>query len=208
MSQRSKNEPSGNRSYSKQREQSESQLRLKAAVAIAGLTLSLLVVATVQAIDAGTYRVGSDIQPGIYVGNPRMEIGDSCYWARLSGLSGGLDDITANGNARGQFYVEVKSTDSYFTVRCEVTPLAEWPVPPQLLSEIGTGMYIVGRDIAAGIYAGNPGSEAGDSCYWARLSGASGEFDDITANGNEPRQPFCPPVASPENVTELFAASN
>ena len=28
----------------------------------------------------------------------------------------------------------------------------------------------LGRDIAAGIYAGNPGSEAGDSCYWARLS--------------------------------------
>ena len=24
----------------------------------------------------------------------------------------------------------------------------------------------------------------------------------------DPRQPFCPPVVSPENVTELFAASN
>ena len=159
-------------------------MKLKAAVAIAGLTLSLLVVATVQAIDAGTYRVGSDIQPDTYVGNPGVEIGDSCYWARLSGLSGSLDDIIANGNAIGQFYVEVKSTDSYFTVRCEVTPLSEWPVPPQPLSDIGTGMYQVGRDIAAGIYAGNPGSEAEDSCYWERLSGASGEFDDIIANGN------------------------
>ena len=43
-------------------------------------------------------------------------------------------------------------------------------------------MYIVGRDIAAGIYAGNPGSEDGDSCYWKRLSGASGEFGDIISN--------------------------
>ena len=88
--------------------------------------------------------------------------GDSCYWARLSGLSGGLRRTSSPMTsciARGQFYVEVKSTDSYFTVRCEVTPLAEWPVPSQPLSEIGTGMYIVGRDIAAGIYAGNPGSE-------------------------------------------------
>ena len=85
MSQRSKDEPPRNRSYFKQRERSESQLKLKAAVAIAGLTLSLLVVATVQAIDAGTYRVGSDIQPDTYVGNPGVEIGDSCYWARLSG---------------------------------------------------------------------------------------------------------------------------
>ena len=146
------------------------------------MVFSLIVVATAQATDAGTYRVGSDIQPGIYAGNPGSEAGDSCYWARLSGLSGGLDDIISNDSARGQFYVEVKSTDSYFTVRCEVTPLAEWPVPSQPLSEIGTGMYIVGRDIAAGIYAGNPGSEDGDSCYWKRLSGASGELDDIISN--------------------------
>ena len=157
-------------------------MRFRAAVAITGVVFSLIVVATAQATDAGTYRVGSDIQPGIYAGNPGSEAGDSCYWARLSGLSGGLDDIISNDIARGQFYVEVKSTDSYFTVRCEVTPLAEWPVPSQPLSEIGTGMYIVGRDIAAGIYAGNPGSEDGDSCYWKRLSGASGGLDDIISN--------------------------
>ena len=159
-------------------------MRFRAAVAITGVVFSLIVVATAQATDAGTYRVGSDIQPGIYAGNPGSEDGDSCYWARLSGLSGGLDDIISNGSARGQFYVEVKSTDSYFTVRCEVTPLAEWPVPSQPLSEIGTGMYIVGRDIAASIYAGNPGSEDGDSCYWARLSGLSGGLDDIISNGS------------------------
>ena len=159
-------------------------MRFRAAVAITGVVFSLIVVATAQAIDAGTYRVGSDIQPGIYAGNPGSEAGDSCYWARLSGLSGGHDDIISNDSARGQFYVEVKSTDSYFTVRCEVTPLAEWPVPSQPLSEIGTGMYIVGRDIAAGIYAGNPGSEAGDSCYWERLNGASGEFGDTITNDN------------------------
>ena len=146
------------------------------------MVFSLIVVATAQAIDAGTYRVGSDIQPGIYAGNPGSEAGDSCYWERLSGASGELGDIISNDIARGQFYVEVKSTDSYFTVGCEVTPLAEWPVPSQPLSEIGTGMYIVGRDIAAGIYAGNPGSEAGDSCYWERLSGASGELGDIISN--------------------------
>ena len=159
-------------------------MRFRAAIALLALTVAFLTVSSVQAIDAGTYKVGTEIQPGVYAGNAGTDIGDSCYWERLRGLSGDLDDIIANDNAIGQFYVEVKSTDSYFTVRCEITPLAEWPVPSQPLTDIGTGMYIVGRDIAAGIYAGNAGSDIGDSCYWERLSGASGGFGDIIANDN------------------------
>ena len=159
-------------------------MRMKAAVATTGLTLFLLVVATVQAIDAGTYRVGSDIQPGTYAGNPGLEIGDSCYWARLSGASGDLDDIIANGNARGQFYVEVKPTDSYFTVRCDVTTLSEWPTPPPLLTTIEPGMYLVDRDIYPGIYSGQAGADILDSCYWGRLSGVSGDLSEIIDNDN------------------------
>ena len=159
-------------------------MKIKTATVITALALSLLLVSTVQAIDAGTYRVGTDIAPGIYAGNPGTDILDSCYWARRNGVSGDSGEIIANGNARGQFYVEVRSTDSYFTVRCEITPLADWPVPPQPLSDIGTGMYIVGRDIAPGIYAGNPGTDILDSCYWARRNGVSGDSGEIIANGN------------------------
>jgi hypothetical protein len=43
----------------------------------------------------------------------------------------------------------------------------------------GDGTYIVGEDIAAGTYRAQG---SGDSCYWARLSGLSGELGDIIAN--------------------------
>ena len=45
----------------------------------------------------------------------------------------------------------------------------------------GDGTWMVGEDIKAGTYRtkGDP-----DGCYWARLSGTSGEFTDLIANGN------------------------
>lgn len=53
----------------------------------------------------------------------------------------------------------------------------------------GTGTFIVGGDLlnipAKGGTYRTMGPEAGmSSCYWARLSGTSGEFDDIITNGN------------------------
>ena len=139
---------------------------------------------TRSTLNPGMYQVGSDIRPGIYVGLAGTEVFDSCYWARLSGASGGLSDLNANDNARGQFYVEVQPTDKFFRVRCEVTPLEDWPAPTEPLSEIGPGTYLIGRDIAPGIYVGLAGTEVFDSCYWARLSGVSGDLSDLNANGN------------------------
>lgn len=43
----------------------------------------------------GTFRVGVDIQPGTY----RSEGGAACYWERLKGLSGNIEDMIANGVA-------------------------------------------------------------------------------------------------------------
>ena len=129
------------------------------------------------------YIVGRDIAAGIYAGNPGSEDGDSCYWERLSGASGELGDIISNDIVRGQFYVEVKSTDSYFAVRCEViTPLAEWPVPSQALTTLEPGMYLVDRDISPGAYSGQAGDGILDSCYWERLSGVSGDFTELIEN--------------------------
>ncbi|WP_052336335.1 hypothetical protein [Nocardioides alkalitolerans] len=42
----------------------------------------------------------------------------------------------------------------------------------------GNGLYIVGDDIQPGTYR----TEGGAGCYWERLSGLSGEFDDLIAN--------------------------
>ena len=36
---------------------------------------------------------------------------DSCYWGRLSGLSGDLDHVIANENAAGSYYVTFDASD-------------------------------------------------------------------------------------------------
>ena len=135
-------------------------------------------------LDPGMYQVGQDIQPGIYAGRVGTGQLDSCYWARLSGASGDFSELLANDNAIGQFYVEIQPTDRFFEVKCEVTPIADWPAPSSLLSELQPGMYLVGRDIKPGTYKGTAGTDLLDSCYWARLSGLSGDMDDLTANDN------------------------
>lgn len=58
----------------------------------------------------GTFLVGTDIQPGTY----RSDGGSLCYWARLSGLSGGLGDIISNSISPGQQFVEVRASDAAF----------------------------------------------------------------------------------------------
>ena len=45
-------------------------------------------------------------------------------------------------------------------------------------NEFGSGVHLVGTDIQPGQYR-NSGS---DSCYWSRLSGTSGSFDELIAN--------------------------
>ncbi len=52
---------------------------------------------TTQAFGEGTYIVGTDIEPGTY----RELGGEFCYWSRLSGFGGGIDQIIANANVSG-----------------------------------------------------------------------------------------------------------
>jgi len=130
----------------------------------------------------GIHIVGVDIQPGIYVGQAGEGLFGSCYWARLSGLTGGLEDILANDNAQGLFYVEVLATDKAFETKCELLPIDQVPARGEFLTTLTTGTYLVGRDIEPGIYRGQVGDN--ESCYWARLSGVTGELEDIIANDN------------------------
>ncbi len=133
---------------------------------------------------SGTYLVNNDIQPGIYQGFAGYGFWDSCYWERLSGLSGDFDAIIANDNSVGNFYVEIKETDFAFTARCSLAKIDSVPVPEDFLTTLEPGMYIVGRDIKAGTYKGQAGDDFSDSCYWERLSGVSGGFENIIANDN------------------------
>jgi hypothetical protein len=58
----------------------------------------------------GTYRVNTDIVPGTY----RAPGGSSCYWARLKGFSGSLDDILANGFGDTSPIVTISASDAGF----------------------------------------------------------------------------------------------
>ncbi|MDI3341346.1 MAG: hypothetical protein QJR03_12525 [Sphaerobacter sp.] len=125
----------------------------------------------------GTYRVGVDIQPGTYRNTDSSQL---CYWERLSGFSGELDDIIANGLSLARVIVTIAPTDAGFSSEdCgrwvpDDTPLTASPTAP-----FGDGMYRVGRDIAPGLWRN---SDSSDFCYWERLRGFSGELDDIIAN--------------------------
>jgi hypothetical protein len=59
----------------------------------------------------GTYRVGSDIEPGTY----GTSGGSNCYWERLSGFGGGLNDIIANDLPQGSVIVTISGSDAGFT---------------------------------------------------------------------------------------------
>lgn len=129
------------------------------------------------AFGSGMQVVGEDVEPGIYeTGLFGEGIFEGCYWERLSGFSGEFDELIANNNAVVHDVVEIMSSDAAFDSDCgpwyELTPL------DTLLPSIPQGRWVVGVHIEAGTYQ----AEGGDTCYWERLSGVSGEFDDLIAN--------------------------
>jgi hypothetical protein len=123
----------------------------------------------------GTHQVGQDIQPGTY----RTREGSSgCYYARLSGFGGGFEEILANQVTDDPAIVTIEETDAGFeSKRC-----GTWT---QDLSTITTsttsfedGTYLVGTDIEPGTYRSSGSSE----CYYERLSGFNGGFENLIAN--------------------------
>lgn len=59
----------------------------------------------------GTFIVGEDIQPGTY----ETEGSEYCYWERLSGTSGTMDDVIANGVPTGPAIVTISPSDEAFS---------------------------------------------------------------------------------------------
>ena len=136
-------------------------------------------------LDPGTHKVGSDIEPGIYAGTASADVW--CSWRRLSGVTGDSDELIAIKNEKGPFYVEILPTDKYFKVACEITPLADWPSPDEHPTKIAQGTHLVGRDMAPGTYQGTASADVW--CSWRRLSGVTGDSDELIAIKNE-KGPF------------------
>lgn len=134
---------------------------------------------TFASFEDGTWEVGVDIDPGTY----RLQSPASfCYWERLRGFSGDLDDIIANENVMDAFaVVTIGKNDAGFSS----SGCGEWTKD---LSQVTfdrehidmDGTYIVGTDIKPGKWK----SAGGEFCYWARLKSFSGTLSSILANDN------------------------
>ncbi len=135
------------------------------------------------AFDDGKHEVGKDIKAGTY----RTKGGDGsnfgCYWARLSGFSGELDEIIANNGSytNGSQVITIADTDKGFETRGCGKWYAELDQVTKSKTTFGDGMLIMGTDIEPGTYK-NSGAKDQYSCYWVRLNGFSGKFEDIITN--------------------------
>lgn len=124
----------------------------------------------------GVHQIGATLPAGTY----RTRSNSSgCYWARLSGFSGQLNDVIANDLSNFRVVVTIEPGDAGF----ESDNCATWTndlsaVTASPTAPFGDGEYIVGTDIAAGTWTA-PG---GPDCYWQRESDFSGGFDSIIAN--------------------------
>ena len=132
---------------------------------------------TVPHFGDGTFQVGKDIQPGTY----RTRAGSSgCYYARLKGFGGTLDDIIANNDTDAPALVTIAASDKGF----ESDGCGSWTQDlsqiTQSTTSFGDGMFIVGTDITPGTYR-NTGAVG---CYYARLRGFGNTLDDIIANND------------------------
>jgi hypothetical protein len=75
----------------------------------------------------GVFLVGTDIEPGVYSGNP--DASAACYWERLAGLSGRsgeFGDVISNDRAEERTYVTIESDDVAFST----TGCGEWTIVP------------------------------------------------------------------------------
>lgn len=127
------------------------------------------------AFGPGQHRVGTDISAGRYFSDPS----GFCYWERQSGAGGTLDDILAN-NIVGdtlQEIVDILPGDFAFEAR---DGCGDWFSTPRagMQSGIPPGKWLVGSQVAPGVYQVN----AGENCYWERLSSFDGTLDAVLAN--------------------------
>lgn len=121
----------------------------------------------------GTYIVGENLEPGIY----RSTATSLCYWERMSGFGGTLDEIIANGN-EGTI-IEIAASDAGFkTERCGQWLPLEDTYPDAPATQFDDGTYQVGTHIEPGRYS----NSGGGSCYFERVSGFSQTLGDIISN--------------------------
>jgi hypothetical protein len=110
--------------------------------------------------------VGADIAPGRYL-TTTAEF--ACYWERVSGLGGSLDEIIVNQNGYGNhLMVDILESDVGFRTQGCGEWLAYAP-PAAPATTIEDGDWLVGSDVEPGTYT-STGPPGGLPCAWERAS--------------------------------------
>jgi hypothetical protein len=125
----------------------------------------------------GQFVAREDIEPGTY---RTREGSDGCYWARLKGFGGSVEEIVANTNTSAPTVVTISRRDKGFEASGCGTFTKDLSRITESKTRFGDGTFIVGTDMAPGRYR----SSGGDGCYHARLRGFGGALNEIIANAN------------------------
>ena len=138
--------------------------------------------ATASNVGDGVYLVGTDIPAGRYRGTG---VSDAGLWQVSSDPNGSsivASDTTTT--TTGQFYVQVKKGQYLKLSGVEIVK-APAAAPTKMRSSVGDGTYLVGTDIPAGRYRGEPTSDWGGS--WRISRDANGTLGVHSAH---PARPF------------------
>ena len=122
--------------------------------------------------DKGTFSVGNDIAPAVFVAD--SQDGRNCRWYLLSGFAGRASDISGFGTGALRGIAEIHDDAVGFrSVDCgEWQRVDDLSVDETLSDSIGDGEHIVGVHVKPGVYSA-PGPESG-RCSWRRVLGFNG----------------------------------
>jgi hypothetical protein len=127
----------------------------------------------------GTYEVGSEVQPGVYVATG----GDECHYQRLGDLDRAYDQVIVRG-LLDRPVIEIMAGDGGFrTEGCgSWTPIERYAGPAGTEMP-GDGIWLVGEDVVPGTYE----AEGGEWCLWQRLDAFAPELDSVIQGGSNRR---------------------
>ena len=124
----------------------------------------------------GVWTVPGEVPPGLYRNSSSS---GGCYWARLSGFGGELDDIITNEFTFDRDIVQITGSEEGF----ESSGCGTWTndLSPRKSpgSKMGSGAYLVGFEVRPGLWRN---SNSSDGCYWERTSGFTNTLGEIHAN--------------------------
>jgi hypothetical protein len=120
----------------------------------------------------GMHPIGASLPAGTYRTRANTP---NCYWERLSGLSGGPDDVISGWFSDFHQVVTIAATDAgFYSEGCGTWTSNLSMITTSQTAPFGSGTFIVGTDIGAGTWSAPGGAE----CYWERSRGFSAEFAD------------------------------